>query len=219
MRKKRKNESSDKLFPQTTYMTRRSNMDREKRLREMCNAIFRDRFKDVDVPVNMRYIRKPNMTFDYLVKDTMMSISVPLVLIELPTEYQRAVADAIHLKYEGKNKELEELRKTMKRYAKDGKLTKYAGAYIENVLYPDEVLDEKSDNSVWDNLTEDDQWFIKSNYITIVFAMSMRRQLNIINGSFRTIIVDCMDYEYKRITIDMLTERTKKMLERLKEKI
>ena len=103
-------------------------MDREKRLREMCNAIFRDRFKDVDVPVNMRYIRKPNMTFDYLVKDTMMSISVPLVLIELPTEYQRAVADAIHLKYEGKNKELEELRKTMKRYAKDGKLTKYAGA-------------------------------------------------------------------------------------------
>ena len=219
MRKKRKNESSDKLFPQTTYMTRRSNMDREKRLREMCNAIFRDRFKDVDVPVNMRYIRKPNMTFDYLVKDTMMSISVPLVLIELPTEYQRAVADAIHLKYEGKNKELEELRKTMKRYAKDGKLTKYAGAYIENVLYPDEVLDEKSDNSVWDNLTEDDQWFIKSNYITIVFAMSMKRQLNIINGSFRTIIVDCMDYEYKRITIDMLTERTKKMLERLKEKI
>ena len=219
MRKKRKNESSDKLFPQTTYMTRRSNMDREKRLREMCNAIFRDRFKDVDVPVNMRYIRKPNMTFDYLVKDTMMSISVPLVLIELPTEYQRAVADAIHLKYEGKNKELEELRKTMKRYAKDGKLTKYAGAYIENVLYPDEVLDEKSDNSVWDNLTEDDQWFIKSNYITIVFAMSMKRQLNIINGSFRTIIVDCMDYEYKRITIDMLTERTKKMLEKLKEKI
>ena len=219
MRKKRKNESSDKLFPQTTYMTRRSNMDREKRLREMCNAIFRDRFRDVDVPVNMRYIRKPNMTFDYLMKDTMMSISVPLVLIELPTEYQRAVADAIHLKYEGKNKELEELRKTMKRYAKDGRLTKYAGAYIENVLYPDEVLDEKSDNSVWDNLTEDDQWFIKSNYITIVFAMSMRRQLNIINGSFRTIIVDCMDYEYKRITIDMLTERTKKMLERLKEKI
>ena len=219
MRKKRKNESSDKLFPQTTYMTRRSNMDREKRLREMCNAIFRDRFKDVDVPVNMRYIRKTNMTFDYLVKDTMMSISVPLVLIELPTEYQRAVADAIHLKYEGKNKELEELRKTMKRYAKDGKLTKYAGAYIENVLYPDEVLDEKSDNSVWDNLDEDDQWFIKSNDITIVFAMSMRRQLNIINGSFRTIIVDCMDYEYKRITIDMLTERTKKMLERLKEKI
>lgn len=194
-------------------------MNREERLREMCNAIFKDRFKDVDVPVNMRYIRKPNMTFDYLVKDTAMSISVPLVLIELPTEYQRAVADAIHLKYEGKNKELEELRKTMKRYAKDGKLTKYAGAYIENVLYPDEVLDEKSDNSVWDNLDEDDQWFIKSNYITIVFAMSMRRQLNIINGSFRTIIVDCMDYEYKRITIDMLTERTKKMLEKLKEKI
>lgn len=193
--------------------------DRNKRLREMCNAIFRNRFKDVDVPVYMRYIRKPNMTFDYLVKDNAMSISVPLVLIELPTEYQRAVADAIHLKYEGKNKELEELRKTMKRYAKDGRLTKYAGAYIENVLYPDEVLDEKSDCSVWDNLTEDDWRFIKSNDITIVFAMSMRRQLNIINGSFRTIIVDCMDYEYKRITIDMLTERTKKMLEKLKEKI